>query len=786
MRFGVLGPLEVLTDDGRPVPVPELKVRLLLSALLAAGGRPVSSGRLIQDLWGDEPPADPAAALRAKVSQLRRALDVEDGGRALVRSRPPGYVLASENVDARSFQADLARAHGTTDPAAKASLLTNALTLWRGTPFADFADEDFARGPAARLDEQRLTALEELAEARLALGEHHALVAELTDLADRHPLRERVAAALMLALYRSGRQHEALDHHRRLRDRLRDEMGLDPGPELAGLHQAILRQDPGLQAPAPAPLPRSNLPVPLTDLIGRSTTLDEVVSRIKQTRLMTLTGPGGVGKTTLALEAARRLRDTHPDGVFLIELAELPRGTVSADKVAEVVAEVVGLRQDSPDATAERLGDRRALLVLDNCEHVADPVAELAAQLLRSGPELRILATGREPLGVPGERLYAVQPLDVPHPAENDPATLANTASVQLFTTRAAAAAPGFTLDPTNSAAVAAICRRLDGIPLALELAAARVRALGTETLAARLDDRFRLLRSPHRDAPWRQRTLRAAIDWSWEPLDGTERAVLRRLSAHPGGCTLEAAEQTCAGDGVDAAEVMDVIVRLVDGSLVMASDGPGGVRYRLLESVAAYAEERLEEAGEQDDTEQRRDEYYVLLAECAEEYRTGPARQHWLARLDAETANLRRSLESAGRRQNTKLALRLTAALAWYRIERGRTKHTSLWLGEALAEAATAHHLDRLTAARLANDATATATALEGLAGAQILAGHGDRAARLLGTAATIRPIETPDGVRILTAARTMLTGGAFTTAFQSGRTLAPEQATADLLKAE
>ncbi|MFI0367358.1 ATP-binding protein [Actinomadura sp. 1N219] len=793
MRFGVLGPLEVLTDDGRPVPVPELKVRLLLSALLAAGGRPVSSGRLIQDLWSDEPPGRPAAALRAKVSQLRRALDAEDGGRALVRSQPPGYVLASEDVDARRFQTGLARAHGTADPAAKAALLTDALALWRGTPFADFADEDFARGAAAHLDEQRLTALEELADARLALGEHHALVAELSDLADRHPLRERVQAALMLALYRSGRQHEALDRHSRLRDRLRDEMGLDPGPELTDLHQAILRQDPRLRAPAAAPLPRTNLPVPLTDLIGRSAAVDEVVSHVEQDRLVTLTGPGGVGKTTLAIEAARQLRAAFPDGVHLVELAELPRGTVSADKVAEVVAEVVGLREDVPGTAAGRLagagrlgalGGRRALLVLDNCEHVIEPVAELAGSLLRSGPGPRILATGREPLGVPGERLYAVPPLDVPGPDEDDPTTLAETASVRLFTTRAAAAAPGFALGRANAAAVAAICRRLDGMPLALELAAARVRALGAGTLAARLDDRFRLLRSQRRDAPWRQRTLRAAIDWSWEPLDHAERAVLRRLSAHPGGCTLEAAEQTCSGGGVDAADVMDVIVRLVDGSLVMAADGPGGVRYRLLESVAAYAQERLHEAGEHDGTERRRDEYYLLLAECAEAYRTGPARLHWLARLDAETANLRRSLESAGQRRDTKLALRLTAALAWYWIERGRAGHARLWLGEGLAESATAQHLDGLTAARRTGDAAATAAALEGLAGAQVLAGQGDRAARLLGAAAAVRNGEAQDGDggRILAAARAMLGDGAFTGAFDTGRALTPDQAAADL----
>ncbi|WUI00744.1 AfsR/SARP family transcriptional regulator [Spirillospora sp. NBC_00431] len=791
MRFGVLGPLEVVTDEGRPVPVPELKVRLLLSALLAAGGRPVSSGRLIRDLWDDEPPGRPAAALRAKVSQLRRALDVEDGGRALVRSLPPGYVLEAEDVDVRHFQTGLARAHGTAEPAAKASLLTGALALWRGAPFADFADAGFALDAAGRLEEQRLTALEELAGARLALGEHHALVAELGDLAARYPLRERVQAALMLALYRSGRQHEALECHRRLRERLRDELGLDPGPELTDLHQAILRQDPRLRAPAAAPVARTNLPVPLTELIGRSAAVEEVVSHVRRSRLVTLTGPGGVGKTTLALEAARRLRDAHPDGVFLVELAELPRGTVSADKVAEVLAEVVGLREDASGTASgtasgrlAALGERRVLLVLDNCEHVIEPVAELAGLLLGSGPGPRILTTGRELLGIPGERLYAVPPLDVPSPDEDDPAALAGTASVRLFTSRAAAAAPGFELGPANAAAVAAICRRLDGIPLALELAAARVRALGAETLAARLDDRFRLLRSRRRDAPWRQRTLRAAIDWSWEPLDDAERAVLRRLSAHPGGCTLEAAEQTCSGPGVEAAGVMDVIVRLVDGSLVMASDGPSGVRYRLLESVAAYAQERLREAGEQHDTERRRDEYYVLLAECAEAYRTGPARLHWLARLDIETPNLRRVLESAGRRRDTNLALRLTAALAWYRIERGRAGHVGLWLGEDLAGAATAHHLDGLTAARLAADAPATATALEGLAGAQVLAGRGDRAARLLGAAAAVRPGGTPDGDgrRILAAARAMLGDGPFTSAFQSGLGLGPEQAAAEL----
>ncbi|WP_240777771.1 BTAD domain-containing putative transcriptional regulator [Nonomuraea basaltis] len=637
----------------------------------------MSADRLAEDLWGDDPPGNPANTLQTKVSQLRRALEqAEPGGRELVAFQAPGYVLRATDVDAARFVALLDRARAATDPRAKAELLSDALALWHGPAYADFRDEEFVRTAATRLEEQRLTALEERAEVRLELGEHSLVADELGELVAAHPLRERLRAAHLRALYRSGRQGEALAGYDELRHRLADELGLDPGPELAALHQAMLRQDPSL---TPA-RPRTNLPAPLTELIGREQAVAEVGALLGSARLVTLTGPGGVGKTRLALAVADVATDAFPDGVWLVELAGTSGETAT---VAEVVAAELDVRDDTatgsrpgvrPADLAHRLADalrgRRMLLVLDNCEHVILAVAELVDLLLRAAPDLRVLTTSQESLAIPGETLYAVPPLELPVPGA-DPG---QTGSVQLFVARATAAAPGFVLDEESAPSVAAICRRLDGLPLALELAAARVRALGVRGVADRLDDRFHLLAVSGRGRPARQQTLRAVIDWSWEQLTEQQRLILLRLAVHPGGCTLEAAEAVCAGPGLDVADLLD---QLVTRSMVESS---GGIRYRLLESIAAYCLERLADG---DPVFQRRDLYYTELAEQARPHLYGPAQRQWLDRLDTEAPNLRATLEHT---TDHALALRLVDALAWYWYLRGRHREGRASFAAAMA----------------------------------------------------------------------------------------------------
>ncbi|WP_432988714.1 BTAD domain-containing putative transcriptional regulator [Dactylosporangium sp. CA-233914] len=703
MRFGVLGPLTVWTTSGTPVGVPGLKVRTLLADLLVHEGRPVSADRLVDDLWGDNPPGNPAGALSAKVSQLRRALeDAEPGGRELVQHDPAGYLLKGE-TDADRFQSLIAEAGRAGEPRARATLLSEALAAWRGPAFADFADEPFTRSAIAQLTQQRLTAEEDLAEARLSLGQHALLASGLGALLAEHPLRERLRAAHMRALYRSGRQSEALASYEELRGLLADELGLDPGVELVALHRAILTQDAALAAPAtpgPSAQPASNLRTPLTELIGRGDAVAEIRARLETDRLVTLTGPGGVGKTRLALETARQLASLppgaegspFPDGVWLVELAALDRPTDRdvTHRVAEAIMSVLDIRDTtgpaepvaSVDRLAEAMRHRRLLLVLDNCEHIVESVAELAELLLHTAAGLRLLTTSQEPLALAGEVVWSVAPLKVPDRAAGL-AELERTDSVRLFVARAAAAARGFVLDADTAPAVAVLCRRLDGIPLALELAATRVRALGVQGLVNRLDDRFRLLAVGYRGAPPRQQTLMAMIDWSWELLTDPERVVLRRLAVHADGCTLEAAEVVCAQDGLD---VVDLLARLVDRSLVVMVENADVPRYRLLESVAAYCIERLQAADELEPLRRRHQRYYVDLAEQAEPHLHGPDQQRWLRRLDAEAMNLRAALNAAIRDADADGALRLVDAMAWYWFLRGRLNEALRSFAAALA----------------------------------------------------------------------------------------------------
>ncbi|GAA4673769.1 hypothetical protein GCM10023324_28860 [Streptomyces youssoufiensis] len=738
MRFGVLGPLVVWDEAGQAVTVPEVKVRALLADLLAHDGGPVATDRLIDDLWGDQPPSRPAGALQSRVSQLRRVI-----GRDRVVRQPPGYGLrlrgpegpdgsagAADEVDAARFEALVAGARQVREPGARAARFAEALALWRGPAYADFADEEFVRPAAQRLTEQRLSAWEEQAQARLTTGDHAAVADELTDLVGRHPLRERMRALQMRALYGAGRQSEALASYEELRARLAEELGVDPSPELSELHQAVLRQDArllpapsspgpvapsapppaGSAAPQPAPAPYqrqptrpaessvegspaevvepplvgpgARLPAPLTSLIGRRRDLAEVGRLLDAARLVTLTGPGGVGKTRLAVAAAEEAAsdaERFPDGVWLVEFAGLRAATV--EDLAQAVATAVGIRDDAalaprgprapapPRRLAAALRDRRALLVLDNCEHVVDAAAELVTLLLHTAPGLRVLATSQEPLGRTGESVFLVEPLSTDD-------------AVRLFRERAAARAPGFPADPgpagpDDREAVEEICRRLDGLPLALELAATRVRALGVRELADRLGDRFRVLTSGQRGAPARQQTLRAVIDWSWELLSAPERIVLRRLAAFGGGCDLPAAEAVCAGDGVAHDDVLDLVTRLVDRSLVVVVDAPTGRRYRLLESVAAYARERLADMADLDAVRERHLRHYRALAERAAPLLHGAEQRTWLARLDADADNLRRALDEAtgpaAAPDAADDAARLAASLAWWWLLRGR-----------------------------------------------------------------------------------------------------------------
>ncbi|MFD3786598.1 BTAD domain-containing putative transcriptional regulator [Streptomyces cyaneofuscatus] len=748
MRFGVLGPLVVWDGEGREVNVPEAKVRALLADLLAHDGGPVSADRLIHDLWGDAPPGRPAGALQAKVSQLRRAI-----GRDRVMRQPPGYRLrfdgggdGGDDVDAVRFRALVTRARPVQDPGARAALLTEALELWRGPAYADFADALFVRAAAQRLAEQRLSVLEEQAQARLEAGDHALLAGELADLVALHPLRERLVGVRMRALYATGRQSEALASYEDLRVRLARELGTDPSPELAALHGAMLRQEPGLSAGAygygsgasahastartTVPPPCSNLPVPLTPLVGRRRVLAGLSQLLGAARLVTLTGPGGVGKTRLAVAAATAERDSAQpgelaDGTWLVEFSGIRAGT-PAD-LAQVVAATLGIRDDAPRSLpgagtstptpsvphrlAAALRDRRTLLVLDNCEHVVDAAAELTDLLLRTAPGLRVLATGQEPLGLAGEAVFLVEPLE---PAD----------AVRMFMERAAAATPGFPRDPEapdepERRAVAEICRRLDGIPLALELAATRVRALGVAELADRLNDRFRILTSGQRGAPARQQTLRAVIDWSWELLSAPERIVLRRLAVHTDGCDLAAAEAVCAGDGVARDEVLDLVTRLVDRSLVVVAAGPTGPRYRLLETVAAYATERLHEMEDLTAVRDRHLLHYRALAEQAEPELRGAGQRPWLARLDVEAGNLRRALDEAVRRAEAgdpEDAVRLATALTWWWLLRGRLTEARRSLGALLAVTDGEPELTLLHAAfaLLTGDPAAAATAAD------------------------------------------------------------------------
>jgi len=618
----LLGPVEAFLD-GEAVPLGGRRQRALLALLLVARGRPVATDTLAEELWQGRPPEGFQTTLRSYVSRLRRALAGHAelaGGRAAYSLQVPPEAVDVVRFERLVQEGAEALARGAVGRAA--DRYRQALALWRGPALAGAGDDGTLRLEAQRLEELRLQALEQRIEAELGLGRSDGLVEELEALVERHPYRERLWRHLMLALYRAERQADALEAYRRARTLLAEELGLEPGEQLKELERAILRHE---VPPAEPPEQRHNLPAPVTSFVGRATELAEVESLVAQSRLVTLTGVGGVGKTRLALEFATLALLDRPDGVYFCDLAQLADSSLVPRAVARVFGIAERARVEVLEALVDRLRDADLLLLLDNCEHLRGACSQLAATLLSACPRLRLLVTSRESLGAPGEVDYPVPPL-------------AAADSVSLFLARACAVRPRLRLDDAARAAAARVCADLDGLPLAIELAAARAKALSLDEIAARVGDRFRFLVSWRRLTPARHQTLREAMDWSYSLLSEEERTLLARLSVFAGGFTRAAAASVCL-DG-DTERALELVERLVDASLVIPEEHEGETRYRLLETVRQYAGARLAEQGERDEIEERQASY--LLAFARETRATQhDALQRWARRVEEERGNL-------------------------------------------------------------------------------------------------------------------------------------------------
>ncbi|MFD9395911.1 BTAD domain-containing putative transcriptional regulator [Streptomyces sp. NPDC060000] len=725
VRYRILGTTQALRPDGIAVAVGGARLRALLTVLALRAGRSVPAGLLVEEVWAGDPPADAQGALQALVGRLRRAL-----GAGAIDSADGGYRLAvvPDDVDLHRFErltADGVRALADGDPAKAALVLDDALALWHGPALADLPDRT---AEAARREARRLDAVRARHTAAIALGQAERSLPELTALCDAHPLDEPLQALRLRALRDAGRTAQALAAYDDVRRLLADRLGADPGPELRTLHGDLLGLgDPGgpgkpggpgaggpgepsrpvppaapsgaasPASPALPPPPLGNLRARLTSFVGRENDIAAIRSALATARLVTLLGPGGAGKTRLSQETAETVRDTARDGVWLVELAPVadpdavPQAVLTAVGARETVlygagAEEIRVAAERHDDPLERLVEhcvrRRMLIVLDNCEHVVEAAARLVEELLARCSEVTVLATSREPLGVPGEVLRPLDPLPEP-------------VALRLLADRGAAARPGFRTDADDetAAACAEICRRLDGLPLAIELAAARLRMLTPRQIADRLDDRFRLLTSGSRTVLPRQQTLRAVVDWSWDLLDEDERDVLARLSVFARGCDLAAVEAVCgpavpgSRAGHDSLASLDLLSSLVDKSLVVAAPDPrGDMRYRLLETVAEYAGERLDESGRRAAAERAHLTYYRELARTTDPLLRGPGQRDAIDRFQLEYENLRTALGRAIAARDEQEALCLTLSLVWYWQMRDLRIEARGWCVEVMA----------------------------------------------------------------------------------------------------
>ncbi len=659
LEIRLLGPFEVFAERAT-ADVGGAKRQALLAMLALRSGRMVEVDALIDGLWGEELPSAPRNAIHHHIARLRAAL----GEEAIVGSAD-GYALAPADVDAIRFEELLAETRAALrnlDISAAADAAAAALALWRGSALQGLTATSWFSAEAHRLETLRVDALEEEFEARLALGEHRDLAPALRAALDRNPFRERLWGQLMLALYRCGRQAEALEAFQEARRVLGDELGLEPGPELRRLQEAILSHDPVIAVPAAASRRRGNLPAAATSFVGREGDLGRVAGLLREHRLVTLTGPPGVGKSRLAVETCRTLESEFPDGLWFVDLAR----AADVEDAVRLLARSVDVRGTDPLAgVASRLRDARALVVLDACEHVLAEAGRIASALLAECPRVRVLATSREALHADGEVRAPVEPLGA--------------AAVELFLERARAARAGFATDARAVELASEIARRVDGLPLAIELTAARVNVLGLAEIVSLLEHRAVFLHDAAVSDPTRT-ALQELVEWSYDLLHGDEKTLLQQLAVHRGGGALSSLVAVAAARGLNEATVTYLVSALVDKSIVSATFVDGSARYDILDTVRDYVLERLADAGQLQAVRAAHAEYFATLAEEAHAQLRGPDWRSWETRLELENDNIWAALTYASEAPDAAVVSRL-GTLGLYFVLAGRVSEGRRYL---------------------------------------------------------------------------------------------------------